>query len=101
MYFFFYFFLMIRQPPRSTQQRTPFPYTTLFRSTSRSAGLRLPRWWDDRHACRAARRSEAHTSELQSLAVISYAVFFLKKKKAGQLEGGAAGWVLRMSGRVR
>src|SRR5213596_4316032 len=31
--FYFFFFLMIRRPPRSTQDRTLFPYTTLFRST--------------------------------------------------------------------
>src|SRR5213596_4270105 len=35
-FFFFFFFLMIRRPPRSTQDRTLFPYTTLFRSTNSS-----------------------------------------------------------------
>src|SRR5213083_3335949 len=73
----FFFFLMIRRPPRSTQQRTLFPYTTLFRSprllSSAVPGLR--------HRAHPPRRSEEHTSELQSLAVISYAVFCLKKKK--------------------
>src|SRR5213595_1351710 len=39
----FFFFLMIRQPPRSTQLRTLFPYTTLFRSHRRDAALRLCR----------------------------------------------------------
>src|SRR5213075_3511309 len=34
LFFFFFFFLMIRRPPRSTQQGTLFPYTTLFRSGS-------------------------------------------------------------------
>src|SRR3546814_1904473 len=82
---------MIRRPPRSTRTDTLFPYTTLFRSMPGIAqiffhidgvvaegGLRL-----------AARllhqrfelvRSEEHTSELQSLMRISYAVFCLKKK---------------------
>src|SRR3546814_7817395 len=91
---------MIRRPPRSTRTDTLFPYTTLFRSlraleSSDSphapvhrvyAGIALPN-----HASaalhekfgftRAALRSEEHTSELQSLMRISYAVFCLKKKK--------------------
>src|SRR5213075_3540419 len=72
-----FFFLMIRRPPRSTQQGTLFPYTTLFRS---------PATWP-KPACASSRsawaagRSEEHTSELQSRLVISYAVFCLKKKK--------------------
>src|SRR6187399_3295939 len=74
-----FFFLMIRRPPRSTQQRTLFPYTTLFRS------IRCRTVCDTRHVRliehRINPRSEEHTSELQSLAVISYAVFCLKKKK--------------------
>src|SRR5213596_4152449 len=72
-FFFFFFFLMIRRQPRSTQDRTLFPYTTLFRSTTaRPGGWTRPcRWW----------RSEEHTSELQSHGLISYAVFCLKKKK--------------------
>src|SRR5213083_3304761 len=78
LFYLYFFFLIIRRPPRSTQQRTLFPYTTLFRSPrpwSRqvSSRHRGPRDW----SC----RSEEHTSELQSLAVISYAVFCLKKKK--------------------
>src|SRR3546814_12440327 len=94
-----FFFLMIRRPPRSTRTDTLFPYTTLFRSRprgspylGRSAGhagfaaAGLPC-----HAAGAAGRrpeggrqqprSEEHTSELQSLMRISYAVFCLKKKK--------------------
>src|SRR3546814_8459078 len=96
---------MIRLPPRSTRTDTLFPYTTLFRSvvvelvggphdrllvrrSLRSAG----RWREDgrkgqRKRCdeypdRASppARSEEHTSELQSLIRISYAVFCLKKK---------------------
>src|SRR3546814_1333399 len=98
---------MIRRPPRSTRTDTLFPYTTLFRSTDdsrhdvkgsavlcaaafrktvmiietteddyaamlRGAGPRGLLWLD---------RSEEHTSELQSLMRISYAVFCLKKKK--------------------
>src|SRR5213596_4064313 len=73
-----FFYLMIRRPPRSTQDRTLFPYTTLFRSRDRK-GARRPG-----HPSRgrpAARRSEEHTSELQSHGLISYAVFCLKKKK--------------------
>src|SRR3546814_1170828 len=77
---------MIRRPPRSTRTDTLFPYTTLFRSgrqqgrrldggTARRA--RLPRCQDQR----LGHRSEEHTSELQSLMRISYAVFCLKKKK--------------------
>src|SRR3546814_3143471 len=81
---------MIRRPPRSTRTDTLFPYTTLFRShdllpgTSGIIG-------DVRKAfCRLLRlragasiwcRSEEHTSELQSLMRISYAVFCLKKKR--------------------
>src|SRR5213075_3591609 len=70
-----FFFLMIRRPPRSTQQGTLFPYTTLFRSR--------PAPHTCRRGCRppACVRSEEHTSELQSRLVISYAVFCLKKKK--------------------
>src|SRR3546814_4447407 len=88
---------MIRRPPRSTRTDTLFPYTTLFRS----AGIALQR---QHHAAEQRRerhdrqrviadvdqlaqdqpwvpgRSEEHTSELQSLMRISYAVFCLKKK---------------------
>src|SRR5213596_4104362 len=76
-YSFFFFFLIIRRPPRSTQDRTLFPYTTLFRSASCPACV-IP----DRSFCACvALRSEEHTSELQSHGLISYAVFCLKKKK--------------------
>src|SRR3546814_6295666 len=75
---------MIRRPPRSTRTDTLFPYTTLFRScrTGRSS-----RRWSGHIssspilAASRRRRSEEHTSELQSLMRISYAVFCLKKKK--------------------
>src|SRR3546814_8988781 len=91
---FFFFFLMIRRPPRSTRTDTLFPYTTLFRSTRPRLG-RLPRGirrrpLDRRDGARAVPpdtrpdagyRSEEHTSELQSLMRISYAVFCLKKKQ--------------------
>src|SRR3546814_10618093 len=90
--FVFFFFLMIRRPPRSTRTDTLFPYTTLFRS-SQLAGTRLTDDEDRRtfidasckrtkRLCmeRAGARSEEHTSELQSLMRISYAVFCLKKK---------------------
>src|SRR3546814_10759499 len=77
----FFFFLMIRRPPRSTRTDTLFPYTTLFRSRN----LHPPRrgHLDREIGVGADRgcRSEEHTSELQSLMRISYAVFCLKKKK--------------------
>src|SRR3546814_5225657 len=99
---------MIRRPPRSTRTDTLFPYTTLFRS-GRAPGAahggrlgeghrdghrgdRVPRpvaelsgvgGPEDRHQRpgRVRGRSEEHTSELQSLMRISYAVFCLKKQK--------------------
>src|SRR3546814_1458635 len=96
---------MRRRPPRSTRTDTLFPYTTLFRSEPRlwrvseqyrrGAGCRRQRV--DRRAdqdadpigarlcpLRRPRRSEEHTSELQSLMRISYAVFCLKKKKTNK-----------------
>src|SRR3546814_5274951 len=96
-----FFFLMIRRPPRSTRTDTLFPYTTLFRSCAyrspagwfgdavhpllqdrpgrrRRLGMAVGR---DHAAGRRLARSEEHTSELQSLMRISYAVFCLKKKK--------------------
>src|SRR3546814_1305779 len=85
---------MIRRPPRSTRTDTLFPYTTLFRSgnivvhLAASEALKRFRVIDLTQvragptACRQlADRSEEHTSELQSLMRISYAVFCLKKKK--------------------
>src|SRR3546814_3451865 len=105
-----FFFLMIRRPPRSTRTDTLFPYTTLFRSRyrtrqSRQQGCRrepcrqytcLGSYWQVRqfqqvrhdavrpkHHCGVTNhppRSEEHTSELQSLMRISYAVFCLNKK---------------------
>src|SRR3546814_14189243 len=90
-----FFFLMIRRPPRSTRTDTLFPYTTLFRS-SREQVLRVhtPQYLQYLHAHAPEsgyffidpdtgmnpHRSEEHTSELQSLMRISYAVFCLKKK---------------------
>src|SRR3546814_18086106 len=80
--YFFFFFLMIRRPPRSTRTDTLFPYTTLFRSWSSRSRFSLPQ---SRHRRMPRyRRSEEHTSELQSLMRISYAVFCLKKKKKKQ-----------------
>src|SRR3546814_4978904 len=87
---------MIRRPPRSTRTDTLFPYTTLFRSelgafghAGRSPPRALPRPRRSMTAlCRShgtrklAPRSEEHTSELQSLMRISYAVFCLKKKNS-------------------
>src|ERR1041384_8698725 len=71
---FFFFFLMIRRPPRSTL----FPYTTLFRSRGRAAG---PRLWRRVPTWRRRRRSEEHTSELQSLAYLVCRLLLEKKKK--------------------
>src|SRR3546814_9303321 len=81
---------MIRRPPRSTRTDTLLPYTTLFRSprlpwswaaNRRPSSARAIRWQRQRHASPpASSRSEEHTSELQSLMRISYAVFCLKKK---------------------
>src|SRR3546814_9977056 len=86
--FLVFFFLMIRRPPRSTRTDTLFPYTTLFRSvvsnTAPPVTFRLcsvpcgPRRISI--PSRSNVRSEEHTSELQSLMRISYAVFCLKKK---------------------
>src|SRR3546814_18813008 len=83
-----FFFLMIRRPPRSTRTDTLFPYTTLFRSREqREPGEELHQRKLAQRARHAAEilddleRSEEHTSELQSLMRISYAVFCLKKKK--------------------
>src|SRR3546814_8321806 len=94
---------MIRRPPRSTRTDTLFPYTTLFRSPysrlllatgGRARRLSLVpeslanvlylRTHDEALALRSALRSEEHTSELQSLMRISYAVFCLKKKNKTQ-----------------
>src|SRR6187397_1139122 len=87
----FFFFLMIRRPPRSTRCTTLFPYTTLFRSP-RPGGVALPgRPAGSPPRCVAGRwsgRSEEHTSELQSLYTISYAVFCLQKKKHAGLDDG-------------
>src|SRR3546814_4363145 len=86
-----FFFLMIRRPPRSTRTDTLFPYTTLFRSyiglsevsadTIRRANAAYPISDLQIEYSLISRRSEEHTSELQSLMRISYAVFCLKKKK--------------------
>src|SRR3546814_5637893 len=93
------FFLMIRRPPRSTRTDTLFPYTTLFRSSPRTGAARryrrVPRRRRRSSCChtpfrcvrsrRSRSRSEEHTSELQSLMRISYAVFCLKKKNKKEL----------------
>src|SRR3546814_2735001 len=82
---------MLRRPPRSTRTDTLFPYTTLFRSAAldpanhcsggRDASRRQGSVIDPGISSQRTRRSEEHTSELQSLMRISYAVFCLKKKK--------------------
>src|SRR3546814_4217337 len=99
---------MIRRPPRSTRTDTLFPYTTLFRSENllvgvvRAQGLAVGQKevagiavldgddvadraqlfdaFEQNYMHQTAPRSEEHTSELQSLMRISYAVFCLKKK---------------------
>src|SRR3546814_3183478 len=90
---------MIRRPPRSTRTDTRFPYTTLFRSflavgralaqhAQHRAGGALahgargiqPQQVAAGHLVERLDRSEEHTSELQSLMRISYAVFCLKKQ---------------------
>src|SRR3546814_1378253 len=79
-----FFFLMIRRPPRSTRTDTLFPYTTLFRSRPASAkrgGMAASTVSAMAAVESWVVRSEEHTSELQSLMRISYAVFCLKKKK--------------------
>src|SRR3546814_5814548 len=98
---------MIRRPPRSTRTDTLFPYTTLFRSggvfarlgflaaveagphgvpvAARRALAVLGRaGFEEVGVLDAVERSEEHTSELQSLMRISYAVFCLKKKTTTQ-----------------
>src|SRR3546814_16194934 len=83
------FCLMRRPPSRSTRTDTLFPYTTLFRSSARAKRggapaslIRNARGDADRSGSRVSgrSRSEEHTSVLQSLMRISYAVFCLKKK---------------------
>src|SRR3546814_3780313 len=89
---------MIRRPPRSTRTHTPFPYTTLFRSSglfsmtplmkgvkssapNRGKAVSVINWASGICSFRyLPKRSDEHTSELQSLMRISYAVFCLKKK---------------------
>src|SRR3546814_4668027 len=88
---------MIRRPPRSTRTDTLFPYTTLFRShhQGRDHTPSAPRVGAQRRSALPhiggrgvlhgycvvqINKSEEHTSELQSLMRISYAVFCLKKK---------------------
>src|SRR3546814_8689147 len=90
---------MIRRPPRSTRTDTLFPYTTLFRSRglrdgddvravahaphdvgAQALGTPVPLAREVVEADAHHGRSEEHTSELQSLMRISYAVFCLKKK---------------------
>src|SRR5215471_19541878 len=72
-FLFFFFFLMIRRPPRSTL----FPYTTLFRSPRR----RQPAGAGCLHGRCARRRSEEHTSELQSRRDLVCRLLLEKKKK--------------------
>src|SRR3546814_8978697 len=99
---------MIRRPPRSTRTDTLFPYTTLFRSLIfvdppydnipwrdlksiprhlKDSGTLVLSWPGKEDALNfEGLRSEEHTSELQSLMRISYAVFCLKKKKTKRIK---------------
>src|SRR3546814_2257463 len=80
---------MIRRPPRSTRTDTLFPYTTLFRSLQKGGPRRARHFRDRRRSDRGRHpRSEEHTSELQSLMRISYAVFCLKKKTTQRHKNG-------------
>src|SRR3546814_5496905 len=95
---------MIRRPPRSTRTDTLFPYPTLFRSRTAQSSDKPAKFCSVETLSRMSSppplvstlatpssmmspsagvtlRSEEHTSELQSLMRISYAVFCLKKKK--------------------
>src|SRR3546814_10508659 len=108
-----FFFLMIRRPPRATRTDTLFPYTTLFRSPGaprtqevvvaqellQTMGLRAftpmvtacpgcGRTTSEffQELAQVVQRSEEHTSELQSLMRISYAVFCLKKKNNHEIQ---------------
>src|SRR2546430_12789052 len=87
LFLFFFFFLMIRRPPRSTL----FPYTTLFRSTRAApSGSRScfssrcscsSAWRPGSRSARSTRRSEEHTSELQSQSNLVCRLLLEKKKK--------------------
>src|SRR3546814_1713258 len=93
---------MIRRPPISTRTDTLFPYTTLFRSLTVTTGTGAANFGgvisgagafvmngasvQRLSGCDSSYRSEEHTSELQSLMRISYAVFCLKKKKQKIIE---------------
>src|SRR3546814_9160593 len=98
------FFLMIRRPPRSTRTDTLFPYTTLVRSFELVIHRRYNPAGDTQFnivpgllgvvltltmlvfTALSVTRSEEHTSELQSLMRISYAVFCLKKKNKSKTQ---------------
>src|SRR5206468_11413018 len=72
-----FFFLMIRRPPRSTL----FPYTTLFRSPGGGQQPRRRTPWIAARRAHRARRSEEHTSELQSRSDLVCRLLLEKKKK--------------------
>src|SRR3546814_20558756 len=97
-----FFFFMILRPPRSTRTDTLFPYTTLFRSLFLQPLDGKHRWFRYHTLYREflnaqlrnlwpehVTRSEEHTSELQSLMRISYAVFCLKKKTQKSIDDTA------------
>src|SRR5260370_6781249 len=92
----YFFFLMIRRPPRSTL----FPYTTLFRSVHFG---HQTRYWNPKmapfifghrnkiHIINLEKRSEEHTSELQSHLNIVCRLLLEKKKNSGEYAGVVAG----------
>src|SRR3546814_13842679 len=97
------FFLVIRRPPGSTRTDTLVPYTTLFRSMAKKRGFGPFRAGEIDRAVREKQiaamlraghpldRSGEHTSELQSLMRISYAVFCSEKKKVRRPGGRSIG----------
>src|SRR3546814_6353134 len=98
---------MIRRPPRSTRTDTLFPYTTLFRSAfwpTIDPVTPNAQFCDHGEQYRSAifygtaqeKRSEEHTSELQSLMRISYAVFCLKKKRKHKHKKKNMKYIVRM-----
>src|SRR3546814_8231776 len=101
---------MIRRPPRATRTDTLFPYTTLFRSLvgidavyaglakgDPQLGFLAITAADGAIVHHAGARSEEHTSELQSLMRISYAVFCLKKKKIHFPHTSINGYIRKMN----
>src|SRR5947207_8119807 len=88
-----FFFLIIRPPPRSTL----FPYTTLFTISTNSASFRRIAWNEMPWSARM-KRSEEHTSELQSHSDLVCHLLLEKKKN---WEATIFGYVLRILGQIK